>query len=145
MSKRLQGAEETTHTTFSLYPSEISSFRFMAKPFGSIGRAVQVAVEVLYDRAQRGILIDIEEVGPPDEVIEAGRDSKQLKSPMSCDLLGRTSLLIDELAKPKRYGGRYWVLCAALIWLNKAHAEEQKRKAAELERKRKAEFEKESK
>jgi len=72
-------------------------------------------------------------------------ESGKQTHPASCDLLGRTSLLIDELAKPKRYGGRYWVLCAALIWLNKAHAEEQERKATELERKRKAEFEKQSK
>ena len=96
----------------------------MAKPFGSIGRAVQVAVEVLYDRAQRDILIDVEEEeGSPNDAIEG-----ELKSPMSCDLLDRTRSLIEWLAHPKRYDGRYCVLCAALIWLNEAHAQEQKRK-----------------
>src|SRR5580704_5164532 len=100
MSKMLRGARKTTHTTFSLYPSEIRSFRAVAKPFGSIGRAIQVAVEVLYDRELYGSAqqrIDLDQLGPPDEVIEAGKERRELKAPMSCDLLDRTSKLIDEL------------------------------------------------
>lgn len=124
MARRLPEFERTKHVTFSLYPSEINTFRYMALPFGSVGRAMQVAAEILYDMAQRGSLIDLDEEGPPADAVEG-----ELKAPMSCDLLPRTATLIDWLADPKRYGSRYGVVSAAASWLTQAHQQEQKRAA----------------
>lgn len=140
--KVLPNAEQTMHVTFSLFPSEISSIRRSAGVFGSVGRAVQVAVEVLYDRAvhhKENGLIDTEENGPPPEVEEAFYENpktylqrqKELKAPMSCDLLPRIERLIRELAKPTYYGDRYGVLLAVCRWLVDAHADEQEARIKE--------------
>src|SRR5260370_1048424 len=116
--KTLPNAEATTHVTFSLFPSEINSIRKSAGIFGSVGRAVQVAVEVLHAvRDKKNGLIEIEEEGPPPEVLEAyyenpaayRQEQTELKAPMSCDVVPRTARLMSELARRKYYGNRYGV------------------------------------
>jgi len=140
--KTLPHAEATTHVTFSLFPSEILSIRKSAGIFGSIGRAIQVAVEALYDRVVRDKkegLIDIDEGGPPPEVDDAFYENRktyqqkqtELKAPMSCDLVPRTARLIGVLAKPRYYGSRYRVLSAIGYWLALAQADEQKARLRE--------------
>lgn len=134
----LPNADETTHVTFSLFPSQINSIRHAARSFGSVGRAVHVAVEVLYAlRDKKNGLLGLDETGVPAEVEDAFCENREtykqkqleLRAPMSCNLLPRTAWLIGELAKPEYYGHRYYVIGAVEYWLLSAISDERTARA----------------
>ncbi len=104
---------KTRHTGFSVYPTTAASIRSLASHFGSVGRAIQVAVELLYRDARED---------PPhlhSTVAFASVEEKQqdLKVPLSFSILGRTERLTEWLADPKRYKDRNTVIavCEGLL------------------------------
>lgn len=125
MSKLVKDAENTTRETFSLYPSTVTSLRSLAGHFGSIGRAIQIAVELLYQRAQQGEL-------------HSGKatDTAERKVPFSFFVLPRTKRLIEWLSDEKRYGSRNNVLsvCDELLYNLYAHFYGYRMTAKEQER-----------
>ncbi len=120
MPTMLKNAANTKHISFSLYPSEIKRFRAVSAPLGSLGRALQVAAEVLYELAQRKKWV-FWQFEASEEWLKERRDREELKAVMGCYLPENTIALIDRLASMKMYGSRSGVLSAVLKWLNDTH------------------------
>jgi Arc/MetJ-type ribon-helix-helix transcriptional regulator len=100
---------KTTETSFSLHPSQVKTIRELAPHFGSKGRAIQVAIEILYEKAKNNKLVG--------SGLAAAAEPGDLKVPMSVSLLPRTERLLDWLADPKRYKSRSAVInsCEAVL------------------------------
>lgn len=108
--------------TFSVYPATAENIRGMSDQFGSVGRAIQVAIELLYDRARRGELFDDQDDdvidslrGFPNSVLKGSRD--KLKVPFAFSILDRTEKLLRLLSESKYYGNRNSVImsCGTLL------------------------------
>jgi len=91
-----------THTSVSVYPTIGKSLRAYGRHFGSTSRAVQIGVEILYERWRRNEPL----IGPGSAAEEEQR--KQIKRPLSIDTLPRTEFLIEVLSEP--YGSRAQVI-----------------------------------
>jgi hypothetical protein len=100
--RRVKDAANPTRETFSLYPTTINSIRELAGHFGSIGRAIQIAVEILYRDAREN---------PPrlhgrEAFASVEEKQQELKVPFSFFMLPRTKRLVEWLADQKQYGDR---------------------------------------
>ena len=116
MSKMLPKSEETQRVAFSLYPSEVQDIREHAARWGTVSRALEIAVEVLWaweDLWDRGLLrvdpktfLPLEHLGlgVPEELVMKGKARPELKVPFACRVSNRTVRMIDALAKEDRYG-----------------------------------------
>lgn len=112
-----------THmVTFSVYPSTAENIRSVSDQFGSVGRAIQVAIELLYERARNGKLFDDQDDdvidslrGLPNSVLKGSHD--KLKVPFAFSILDRTEGLLKFLADPQYYGNRNSVImsCGTLL------------------------------
>jgi hypothetical protein len=105
--------------TFSVYPATARKIRSTSDHFGSVGRAVEVAVEILYERARSGELFEDED----DEVIDDLRGLPRglphgslkilrdnLKVPFAFSILPRTERLVEFLAGPEFYKNKNSVI-----------------------------------
>lgn len=122
-------AQETTKAltqmaTFSVYPATAQNIRRVSEHFGSVGRGIQVAVEILYERAQKGELFEEPDWDVIDDDLSTlGRNvnsaeaRETLKVPFAFSILDRTEKLIQFLADPKYYGNRNAVIltCGTLL------------------------------
>jgi hypothetical protein len=130
MSRILPKSEGMKRVAFSLYPSDIQEIREEATPWGTVGRALEVAIEVIWDRFQRNpkdvIPLGYLGLGVPEEVVAAGKPLPELKVPFACRLSARIVLIMDELLKISPYNNRYRIFKAASLWLNSAKYEYKK-------------------
>ena len=81
------------HTSISVYPTIAKNLRVYAREFGSVGRAIQIGVEILYERLRAQNKVVGEGISSQEE------RQKQLKRPMSIDTVPRTEFLIEYLAE----------------------------------------------
>src|ERR1035438_1365492 len=91
---RLEKCASTSMMSFSVYKAAAQSIRKVSVHHGSLGRAFQVAVEILYDRARKGEPL----VGShfDDDDPNLG-----LKVPFSFSVTPRTQILVDLLCTPE--------------------------------------------
>lgn len=108
---RLKKYDSTENQSFSVYPTTLNSLRSLSGHFGSIGRAINVAVEILYYREREGLPL----VGSGLASME--EKSEDLKVPLSFSVIPRTKKLIVWLADPERYKSRGGVIssCEGLL------------------------------
>ena|ERR1039458_4567329 len=106
---RLKKYDATKNLCFSVYPTTAKSLRSLSGDFGSIGRAIQVAVEVLYYRVRHGLPV----VGSG---LAAAEDKQGLKVPLTFSVLPRTKRLLEWLAS-EHYHDRNKVIssCEAVL------------------------------
>jgi hypothetical protein len=110
---------KTRMASFSVYPATAHNIRSTSGHFGSVGRGIQVAVEILFERAQRGELLNEEpDWDVQDDLIGVPREAQDnLKVPLGFSILHRTEKLIGFLAGEKYYGDRNTVImyCGTLL------------------------------
>jgi hypothetical protein len=107
---RLKKYDSTENLCFSLYPTTVKSLRSLCGEWGSIGRAIQVAVEIMVER--------IYNPRPDRPALEgsglssAEERTRELKIPLSFKVLPITKEQIEWLSHAERYKNRNEVISA---------------------------------
>ena len=128
--KSLKKHDSTYSLCFSLYPTTVKSLRSLCGEWGSIGRAIQVAVEILVDRLTPSLqeMMDSDGKKPAGGWTSAHRlegdglatdeERRQgLKVPFTFSVVTRTEKQIEWLSHAERYKNRNEVIytCEGLL------------------------------